>query len=641
MRIRLAVLSALILLSDAHSSEVSFTLPEVTVVGLHMSSISRYSREDVKRSGANSAAEFLSRVSGLSIRDDGASGGKKFVRLMGANVNQVLVLVDGIRIAEVGSGESNLSRIAADEIESIEIGFGSHSEYGGEAIGGVVSIRTSIRAKSDMRIGVRTNDKSTLFESHRSLSHGSLRACVSISHEKGSGAYRYRITEQDGNGSHTLNLGETRRRENNDINKFTVRTTVIRELQHGELRGVAGFEKSEYGLPGYLVPRATLLARQEEEWREWQLSWMHSLKRKFFSAAIAAQSHNRVFNDPDPLSYIHFSHEKSDRLTGSSSFQTKILGGHLSNSLRIEHERLSSEVLSNSSARRNKWQVGATLSRTFVLSARSGQLLHASSGTSIERYGDQAIQVLPNAELWHSIGDKNSIRVGARLSRAYLSPSFYSLFWNDELLAQGNPDLSPEESEMTQLFLRAKTGNPLESNVEVTASHNNVTNLIYWSQSFDGRWKPQNLRRAVVRQIGVSYNQVLVPSLLTGSARMEWLDARDRSGERVSEGKYLIYRPLRSGGVSLNATLFGYKCFVHYQSVGRQAVLATNSKWLQGYELVDAGVFKEIALNGKVLEVGISFDNLTNTDYRTVRFAPMPLREISISISYSAGGKVD
>ncbi|MCZ7153697.1 TonB-dependent receptor plug domain-containing protein, partial [Salmonella enterica] len=63
--------------------------------------------------------------------------------MRGANSNQTLILIDGVRIASASSGTAQLANILPDEIDRIEVVRGNVSAlYGSDAIGGVVQIFT-------------------------------------------------------------------------------------------------------------------------------------------------------------------------------------------------------------------------------------------------------------------------------------------------------------------------------------------------------------------------------------------------------------------------------------------------------------------------------------------------------------------
>eukprot|EP01032_Pedospumella_encystans_P022719 gene22719-25736_t len=94
--------------------------------------------EDIARSGAGSITDLLQRQRGIEIARNGGPGTNSSVYLRGANANQTVVLVDGVRIGSITSGTASWSGIPLQAIERIEIVYGPMSTlYGADAIGGV------------------------------------------------------------------------------------------------------------------------------------------------------------------------------------------------------------------------------------------------------------------------------------------------------------------------------------------------------------------------------------------------------------------------------------------------------------------------------------------------------------------------
>jgi vitamin B12 transporter len=87
--------------------------------------------------------EAIRNVPGLEITRSGSVGKLSTVGIRGANSNQVQILVDGVRVKSPSTGQVDLSDIAPDLIERVEIIRGPQSTlYGADAIGGVVNIIT-------------------------------------------------------------------------------------------------------------------------------------------------------------------------------------------------------------------------------------------------------------------------------------------------------------------------------------------------------------------------------------------------------------------------------------------------------------------------------------------------------------------
>jgi vitamin B12 transporter len=101
------------------------------------------SAEQISQFGAGSIIDLLRRQRGIEIARNGGAGTSSSVYIRGANSNQNIVLVDGVRIGSSTTGAANWSAIPLTAIDHIEIVYGPLSSlYGADAIGGVIQIFT-------------------------------------------------------------------------------------------------------------------------------------------------------------------------------------------------------------------------------------------------------------------------------------------------------------------------------------------------------------------------------------------------------------------------------------------------------------------------------------------------------------------
>ena len=111
-------------------------IADVTVIG----------SDEITRSGAGSVADILRRQRGIEIVRNGGAGTNTSVYLRGSNANQVIVLIDGVRIGSATTGSASWNAIPLSAIDHIEVVYGPLSSlYGADAIGGVVQIFTKKR----------------------------------------------------------------------------------------------------------------------------------------------------------------------------------------------------------------------------------------------------------------------------------------------------------------------------------------------------------------------------------------------------------------------------------------------------------------------------------------------------------------
>lgn len=108
-----------------------------------LASVTIITRDDIEKSQALSVPELVRGTTGLDVTAQGGFGKLSSFFLRGANSNQVLALVDGLRWGSVTAGSSPWEFLPLSEIERVEIVRGPRSSlYGSDAIGGVIQIFT-------------------------------------------------------------------------------------------------------------------------------------------------------------------------------------------------------------------------------------------------------------------------------------------------------------------------------------------------------------------------------------------------------------------------------------------------------------------------------------------------------------------
>ena len=111
------------------------------------SAITVIGRAEIERAGGAGAtvADILKGSPGLNIAQSGGPGGETNVRIRGADGDQTLVMIDGVRINDPAStgSEFDFAVFSLANVERIEILRGPQSGlYGSDAIGGVINIIT-------------------------------------------------------------------------------------------------------------------------------------------------------------------------------------------------------------------------------------------------------------------------------------------------------------------------------------------------------------------------------------------------------------------------------------------------------------------------------------------------------------------
>lgn len=176
--------------------------PEVTVTASRvvqtidstLAEVSVITREDIDASAARDVLEILRLQAGVDLYRTGGAGSQTSLFLRGANTNQVLVLIDGVRIASANTGALAFEQLPIDTIERIEIVRGPRASYwGSDAIGGVIQIFT--RRLDGPRISVGYG------------SYGDARGSAGFGHWRGANGFSVQVGARHVDGYSSTNPG--------------------------------------------------------------------------------------------------------------------------------------------------------------------------------------------------------------------------------------------------------------------------------------------------------------------------------------------------------------------------------------------------------------------------------------------------
>lgn len=173
--------------------------------------ISVLTAEDLKTRQTVAIADILASVPGVTLSRNGPIGGFTAIRLRGAEGEQTLALIDGVKVNDPSApgGGFDFGTLLATNINRIEVLRGPNSvPWGSEAIGGVVNIQTA--RPSTGLAGSGRAEYGTADQAHLvgSLSGGTETVRAQLGGgwftDRGLSAYRYG-TEADGLRQYAIN----------------------------------------------------------------------------------------------------------------------------------------------------------------------------------------------------------------------------------------------------------------------------------------------------------------------------------------------------------------------------------------------------------------------------------------------------
>ncbi|MBL6938575.1 MAG: TonB-dependent receptor [Alphaproteobacteria bacterium] len=163
MALRLRSITLALLLSSVAVPATADSRPETVVVSATRtptdlskigSEVSVITATDIRQQQTVFVTDILQTTPGLTVNQSGPRGTNSSVQLRGAPTNETFVLLDGVEVSDPSRTQSafDFSELTASGIDRIEILRGSQSVlYGGDAVGGVISIDTA-RGRADLDV---------------------------------------------------------------------------------------------------------------------------------------------------------------------------------------------------------------------------------------------------------------------------------------------------------------------------------------------------------------------------------------------------------------------------------------------------------------------------------------------------------
>jgi outer membrane cobalamin receptor len=591
------------------------------------------------RAGMLRLADALRTVPGVRVARFGAPGSFAAVSVRGTRSEQVVVLVDGRRLTTAQGGGVDLGSIDVATLERVEVLRGGASAlYGANALGGVIHLVTRPPAGSggtSLRLeGGSFGTAAGAARYGRTLGKGG-RLWLKGHGMRTGGDYSY---EDRG-----IEVG----RDNAAAHGMgTAGGLHVPLASTGSLNLDCGLETSEQGVPGTI---------------EFPTPAAHRADRRASAAAELA-----LFDHPAAATRV-VAGGRLDRQRRSYSDEDRgIDDRHLNQSaaveLRIDRSFASNEpspplsapdtgaAAAISAASRRLLTAGVELRRDALASTTDGNPVRQSAGMYLRGHlGRGRLLFAPAARLDASsdfapflsarlavgldLPAGHDVRLSA--ARSYRPPSFDDLFFPDVGGALGNPALRPERAFDLELGLGRTFGR--RSAIRSSGFWQQIEDLILWSPGPDGRWRPHNVGRAVLKGIELEGRTAMAIAGLAGpvevAASLDLLDARNRTGETNVDGRRLPYRPGVAGRleVALPPTP-KLRLIAAWQAVSRSFVTPSNTKSVPGHGVID--VTAEHWLSERII-ASLAVLNLADVEAVDVRDYPLPGREWRLGLRLS------
>ena len=503
--------------------------------------------------------DVLSHVAGVRVSRFGPLGAHSTASIRGAKSEQVLVLLDGMRLNSANRGAVDLSTLDLRSVEKIDVVRGAGSaRYGSDAMGGVISITTR-RADDGQQA-----DASFLTGSQQTLggdlfvSHGGEKLRVSGSYQRRRSENDFRFQRPPGQGGVLGLVPDTRHTR---LNADFVEDGGLLKLGYdfGPNRDVElswnGYRKDR-GQPGSTLGKPVFNVADEQlsctstdqQFGRWLggLRWRdRGLAEGSLEASLSHRWERDQLSDPDRCLFA-----LAGTQTDFQTVENQSTGELRWASRRRRYGPVSMTTRASGTARLDRVRPNEGDSqRRYVGSLFAQQDLHLFGGAlriipalgfeaantsdgearASEFQGFEKIDVDDDSVWLPRLGAIWRIAPGLRLKtnylRAYRRPNFTELFHPDQGFIRGNPRLDSEDSWNFDIGLEAarERWGPLSRlRAEAAWFRRDIDDSIEWTL-VGTTMQPVNTGRAEAKGVEASVSLLLFERLsLAGS--YTWLD---------------------------------------------------------------------------------------------------------------------
>jgi vitamin B12 transporter len=487
-------MDTLVVSATRSPERVSETAPAITVI----------TGEELRRTQVPTVADALREVPGLTVNESGSQGSVVSVLMRGADADQVLVLIDGVRVNSTTTGAYDFAGLTPENIERVEVlrGWGG-TLYGSEAVGGVIQIFTR-QGSGPLRGSTETSGGN-----------------AATDREVGEFSGQSGIFSYSGSASHIHTDGF--KPENDDYENTVGSGRLDANLiPDGTARVIFRIGNSEFGnfFSNNFLAAPDPNARQKDQVDYTRAEWSHAVNPALrYRIGFSYAREDEQFNDPaDAAETTSLTSDfLSQTYTGDANATLSSLRGALESTIGIEYEDQSGDADSTfqdptfgSSRTAFNKSVGNVAGYTLHQLFFDDRRLVLTGGVRVDgnqRFGEA---VSPSGGASYAVAATKT-RLRLTYAQGFKAPSLNQLFFP----GFGNQNLDAEHS----WEVNAGFDQPLaDERVLVSANyfHRRVTDLIVGVPQPDGLFLAENVGASTVDGAEAILEVELLQSLRAG-----------------------------------------------------------------------------------------------------------------------------
>ncbi|MDR6405603.1 MULTISPECIES: TonB-dependent receptor domain-containing protein [Chryseobacterium] len=548
-------------------------------------------REEIQNSPAKSIDEILQQIPGMDIRRRGANGVQSDLGFRGSSFEQVLLLLNGIRMNDSQTGHNSMNLpIDLEDVERIEVIKGPGARrFGQNAFAGVINIITKTHIGKRVKISVEGGD-------YESYGFG---MNAQLGNEKFSNSLQANTNSSQGYMHNT----------DYEIRNIFYQSKL--NIKDGDLRLQAGFSEKKFGANGfYSSPKAT------EQYEETQASVVSLAHQQTFGKL---KLHSNIYWRRGQDMYL-FNREKPE------IYRNMHIGNNVGGEVNSSYEwglgttgvgvELRKEFLaSNNLGDRNRFVSQVFFEHHFSFFDKK---LNISPGFSWANYSKEGNFFYPGLDVGYSFNQSNKIY--GNISKVSRVPTFTDLYYISKTEV-GNVNLLPENAVSAEVGYQFQNKNLL---AKISGFMRNSSNSIDWIKNTldDPIWYAQNVGNINTKGIEIELNQKVL-SWLKYTAGYTYLDNEFRASDEFVS-RYVLEN-LKHQFIAKLETKF-------LKNFTNEIIYRYNEREnLGSYNLLE----EKISFVKNDFSVYVLINNLTNTSYTETFGVQMPKRWFHVGFSYT------
>ena len=567
-------------------NEVIVSSPRIELsMGQQSRSVITITAKEIAESGANTLIDVLSDVAGIELRSRGAQDVQSDIYIRGGGFDQVLLLIDGIKVDNPQTGHHTLNAILPIEmIERVEVLKGAAGRvYGQNAFSGAINIVTKTPSTEDLKV---------------TLSGGS------FDYQKAA----LFATDQRESSSHTLyaeTISSDGYRYNTDYYNQNYLWKSSWKTDQEPIELLASFNNRRFGANGFYASptftdqfeatQSSLLGLTTSINGNWHIKPKLYWKR--------GQDEFILFkNDPSIYRNMHITNKLGAEVNATKK--------HALGTTGIGFELAHVSIRSN-----NLGEHARTLAHGYLEHRFVSNRWDVTPGFSVSHYTDQDTFFYPGIDIGFQINGDS--RLFFNSGYTYRIPTYTDLYYNDPTTV-GNESLIPEKALSTELGFRHRQNN---WKLSISLFQRDAKNYIdYVVLAGEERWQATNIDQILSQ--GGELDVVLNSNSHKFSVGYAYLKD-DVDGVSSSLSRYAINS--RKHHLSTRWTL-------RWNSIITSSISYRYAEQDSGYHynVVDANM---AVVKGRV-KLSLSAHNILNADYTEQNLVPMPKGHALLSLQY-------